>query len=635
MKYVKWTKDTAREQLSKRLRRAFDYRATTQEDTWRENERLLYNAVGYRDYGADASLSFNSERELLDLMDNSAPDIGINKIFKHIRFLHAQMSANPPAITARPVNTDSENRRKADAADRAARYARVQYNLQEKFDQSNLKTLSKGTGCIKTVFDPDKGEMKEFDSENEEVIMFGDICVSSPSMWDLWIDPDAKDLDEVKWVFERVWLSPEEFEARFPDMKDKMKDLQKGKVSNTFDRGSRSFKRTEEVQIPVYLYYEKALAINAMKGRHTWCLEDGTLLRDVIDNPHWDGQLPYHFLTDIDVEDQVYGKSIIEYEAPIQDICNRIDGATLDNIRNHSTVRMIVNTDSCEIEEDAIQDIPTQIIKAKGQGKPDYIDPPAAMPDLVRFRSMLENGGEQMAGLNESLVGDVKREISALALQTAIGAGNTTRRRLFNKFQLQVERVFKHILGLMQIHWDTPRIIEVLGKEHALEAVELQGADLAGGYDLTSTYGTSLSLDPARAREEIMQLWPLLEKAGVPSKTLLGFLKLNELEAIHDRMQLAADRQREIFEEMIANVDRGTPIYIEPEDEMDHAGMLEYAGTYLMSSDFKYLKDESKKLIKQHVKERRQMMIQEMTQAQGQAQPQAQGPQMPQLPVMQ
>jgi hypothetical protein len=207
------------------------------------------------------------------------------------------------------------------------------------------------------------------------------------------------------------------------------------------------------------------------------------------------------------------------------------------------------------------------------------------------------------------MVGDVKREMSSLSIQTAISAGNMVRRRLFNKYQMQCESVFKHILGLMIEHWDTKHLIMVVGKEQAFETAELKGADIDGGYELVTSYGTSLSLDPASRREEIMQLWPLLKEAGVSAKTILSYIKLNELSSILDRNQLASDRQRETFEEMVAKYNMGIPVYIAPEEMQDHSGMLEFAYLYVMTQTYKHLPTEVKGYIVRHINEREQLAV--------------------------
>jgi len=245
---------------------------------------------------------------------------------------------------------------------------------------------------------------------------------------------------------------------------------------------------------------------------------------------------------------------------------------------------------------------------------------PSAMPS---FREQLHVGIDDTMGVNESMFGIQKREQSGFAMQYATQQGNIIRRRLFNKLVKLTEAVYKDYLNIIKENWKETKTITVLGKEKAFEVIDISGADIDGGFDIVVEYGTSLSLDPITRREEILTLMPLFEKAGIQPRALLQMLKLNELDGAYDLLQLANDRQREIFEEMIAN-----NIYIPPEELQDHGNMLAFSYYYLMTSEFKYLAEEHKELIKRHIKEREQLAAQGVgaAQAEGGAPPPAAPP---------
>jgi hypothetical protein len=116
-------------------------------------------------------------------------------------------------------------------------------------------------------------------------------------------------------------------------------------------------------------------------------------------------------------------------------------------------------------------------------------------------------------------------------------------------------------------------------------------------------------------RQEIYQMIPLLKEAGLTARAILGMLKLNELDSLVDRTQLAAIRQREIFERMIAN-----QTYIAPRELQEHKAMLEEAYTYVMSAEYDALPEADKALIDRHIKEREEVA------AQGQAAGAGEGP---------
>jgi hypothetical protein len=191
-------------------------------------------------------------------------------------------------------------------------------------------------------------------------------------------------------------------------------------------------------------------------------------------------------------------------------------------------------------------------------------------------------------------------------MQYATNQGNMIRHRLFNKYVACVESVYKSLLNLARKHWSISRTIHVLGKEQALEATDVKGMDIDGGFDVVGEYGTTLSLDPITRQQQIITLQPLFEKAGVDSRVLLKKLRLNDLEGIFDDFELAGHRQKEIFDEMIA-----TNIYIPPEEQMDHENMMAWSLRYFMTQEFTALPAETKSLLKQHNKDRAALASQE------------------------
>jgi hypothetical protein len=269
--------------------------------------------------------------------------------------------------------------------------------------------------------------------------------------------------------------------------------------------------------------------------------------------------------------------------------------------------------DAAEDLKDQIGGSGWQVINVKGTAaqKPDFINPPTMMPDIYRFRQQLLDGMEQLAGVNESMFGQVKREMSGFSLQTAINAGNMVRRRLFNKYQLFVECIYKAGLRIIQAEWKDARKILVTGQEGALSVAYYSGADLTGGYDLDVEYGASFSLDPASRREEIMQLMPLLKEAGFSMKSILGMLRLNDVGGLFDMATVAARRQLEIIDEMIAKYEeKGMLVYIAPEELEEHQGMLQAAYEFRMSMAYKVLAKEVRQLIDQHIKDRESLSAQ-------------------------
>jgi len=615
MKVKKWDPAQAKKILKKRLEDCKVYRKNL-EPSWLRSEGTVYNTGGIMDLEYSGSTAGVDLEAVISSMDaDEGPSVGVNYAFKNYRFLHAQLSANPPSVIARPTSGDPSDKRSADAADRLIRHAIRAFDMQETIDQSSAATLLYGTGWMKTVWDENKGNIASFDEESGEVEMEGAIDIYAPSTWDVWIDPHAKVWKDVRFAFERKKMTFEEAEYLYPDYSDELKKAVKGQKSvdqSSIERYADAGKRTKlnETMIDIFYYYEKGLPVNGMAGRYVTHLEDGTILGDVKVSPcrYAPGPdeypvafLPFHVLTDIDVKDQVYGKSFVEYCAITQDIINRLDSLTLDNVQAHGVARMVL-PEGCEIAEDSISENPVDVIKITGTQPPHFVSAPTIMPEVGGLRQTLMDGGDHVSGVNESMFGQQSREQSGFSMQYATNQGNMIRRRLFNKYVQFTESVYKQYISLVQKHWDVPQTVRVLGQEKAFEVMDIKGADVAGGFDLVIEYGASFSLDPTARREEIMQLMPVLKEAGMPVQQIMGMMKLNELQNIHDTMQLGSSRQTEIIEEMIIK-----GIYIEPQDWQQHDTYLAYMYTYMQTREFYDLEENIQQLIIQHKEAREQL----------------------------
>jgi hypothetical protein len=640
IKRVVWDDSKTKQEILKRFKNASDVRRAL-EDQWIVNEQSVYSTS---DSAVTSSINSSLESALqvgMASVDGGSSSVNINYTFKNLRFIHAQMSSNPPMIAVSPTTSDQEDRRRADAADRIIRWSLRHYSMQEKVDQLSLHALVYGTGIIKTTWDATKGDILSFDQETDELEMEGDISVTVPFIWNLFLDPDAKSWDEVKYVIERVYMDYEEAMSRWPGKQDELKaaKLDKGADTPYNSNRQRSSQIRDERYNSVELleYWEIGLPTNGYLGRYCITTPNGDVIEPTRPNPFRfrtagavseiesldisdeekearleslpeKAKLPFHILTDIDVPNVVWGRSFIQYTAAIQDNLNRLDSAVLDNIQAHGVARMVV-PESSDVD-DALSNSPWDVIKISGNQPPYFVNAPQMMPEMSKSRVDYINGINDISGVNEAMFGQQSREQSGASMQYATNQGNMVRRRLFNKYTLVVESVYKSILSLVTKHWSTIRTINVLGEENAMEAVDVKGMDVDGGYDVRGEYGTTLSLDPISRREELLQLQPLFEKAGVPTRTTMKLLRLNELEGLFDTIKLAENRQKEIFDEMLAN-----DIYIAPEELEDHENMINHALSWFMSSEFKYLSPEAKTMCKQHVKDRIKLAASEKSEA--------------------
>lgn len=628
MKLKVWDKQTAKKELSRRLREASEYRQRF-EYFWEKNEQLMFDAEGNFQ-----TTSINSSPEYGTYLENSGLDSAqVNQnsayAFKNLRFIHSQMSANPPTVLAEPTTSDPDDRLAASAADRLVEHGRKTYQLADKIDMQTLNTLVYGTGYLIEVWDSGLGEIVDIDDDGN-LSLEGDISVRIPSVWDIFLDQHADESVRVRYYFERQWLPLEEAIGQWPEFEEQLKEAATENKETQRPSNALSDQKPGEV-VEIYTYLEKGLPENGYDGRKALHLKDGTVLGDVGPNPHrflsaetvrkikqkygemgeavvqkkldqipQKAELPLHILTDIDVPGSVYGKSTLDYVGPIQDNLNRLMLTALDNAAAHAAVQVILPAGS-EVAEESIVNVPFNILKISGAQGPYHMQMPQLLGDLGPMMDREIQQINDIMGVNDSMFGQMQRETANATLQSAAAQGSMIRRRLFNKYTQVVENIYIQFLKLCRKHFDVERLYHMIGREHPLEAGEVKTMDLDGGYDLKVTYGASFSLDPIMRREEIARYAPLFKEAGVPNSIILEMLQLAELRGLYDRNKVARERQLEIFDEMIE-----TGSYIAPEENQDHVNMLAASLEYVMTREFFDLEDDEKALINQHIADRKQ-----------------------------
>lgn len=618
MKISTWSPAEAQRELVKRLKAAETARERFVR-LWDRCEQVMFNIGGPRGYkrGTVPDLSQTSMTIMGDDTSGFAEaNSGVNYAFKNVRFIHSQLSANPPSIAIRPLTPDSEDRRKALAGEALKQFAMRQFNMQEYDDNVALSAMIYGTGVGKIYQDPEAGDILAVDPATGEIQTEGAISVEAVSVRHIYIDADATCVKNIRHVFYERYIPYEEAICRWPAAKQAIDSF---RVKDEYEKSTDRYETASwhHDAVKVYEYWEKGTPITGMLGRFALCLQDGTLLEPVTTNPNQFAppaksgkmeddkpqprfpvaRLPFLFFTDIDVPGSVWGMSALMYALDMQNVILDIDSATVDNVYSHSAAHVLI-PESADIQQGALSNSPLDVIKYTGNVPPTFMQPQPVQSATIDLRNTYMAGLDAVFGVNESMFGQQSRETSGFSMQYATNQGNMIRRRLFNKFTMFVEESYKQIFDLVRTHWKTARIIHTIGEENTMNAMSFVGSDIDGGIDIVGEYGTNFSLDPISRRQEIMNLYPILKEAGIEPSKIVEMLRLNDFSK-PSAEALAEARQKEIFFKMIM-----TNTYVPPIEMQDHKNMLAYAYYYVMTKEFDNLPAPHKALIKQHIIDR-------------------------------
>lgn len=644
--------ESAKRRLQRRLKAAKEARSRLVEAQWKRNERYIYRndeilAQRIAPFGVGGGGGTDTD-------DFDDPEmVEISYVFKDLRFLHAQLSSNPPVAKAIPLSSDQAAVVAARGADQCMRWMLRRYELQEVYDLVGLDCLVYGIGIAETLFDHELGEIEDFDEETGELRMSGDLYAGRVSPWDFFPDPSATSRLNLRWAFKRFRVTHDEFLSRWPHLRSLLAGRVKGgdgsaislvgSPNGTTDRSALDLPDDCKDEVELVEYWEAGAPENGMVGRYAVLFfDDCTIIEPPRPSPlslpaplsleerkemaetgrsprrrrPSRAPLPFHIWTDVDVPGRLWGKSFLEYAGPNQELMNNLDSALLELVKVHGIFRLILPP-GAQLEEGQLDNDPARVYRLKSTGTVEGSDikaiPPSGVPgSMAELRSLVRLGIDDMAGVNENMFGQQSREQSGWAMQYAVNQGHMIRRRLFNKAVAFTESLYTLMLRLACYHWDEPQMIEVLGEEHAYDLIELRGVDFDGGYRIQTEYGTSLPLDPVLRRDEILKYMPLLEKAQVPPKMILSALRLADFDKVRDVADLAEDRAREIVDEIVA-----TRLQVEPRRHQDHVGIIAWLKYYVNTAQFKHLPEEAQRLIEDHIDERARFAAQETQPAAG------------------
>lgn len=600
---MKWkiqeiTQEKLKQRIKTELKADMAYRKEMFETQWEINEAAIYPdnaAVMTGDGTAGYQGVVDKFNEIAASMQDSNLVTQTAYCMKYARYLLAQASANPPSCIPTPKTSDYTDRKGALAADAFLTYGRKKVITQEIQDRRMLNTFTYGTGVSKLWFNKAIGPVKT-DVKKETVETFGDIAAYVPSMWDMYFAARAKCEEEIDHAFERTQKSIDECVSRWPEFEDKFRKKEDKKAS-----GSQLYKQHV---VDIWEYWLIGEPWNGYAGCMAYFLfeNDEVTILESDANPFPGARLPYRLQGDIDEPGQIYCRSVIDYIAPLQLILNFLDTTVTKQAEVHGSAKLVI-WGGMKIGSQMNNDY-TKVIEITGRTDgmtPQYIQPASLLQHIPYLRDRVKASMDDLAGLNEATFGQVQREQSGFASQTAINSSNLTRRRFFVKYQKVTEDTCTDYLELVQMHYNEKKMLKITGKEDAFTIGYFKGSDIANKYDFASEYGTSLSLDPSSRREEIMLAQPLMEKAGISARQILGYLRLSDSKNAIDISERAKTRQYEIFDEMEAvYMALGKLEQIKPEKNEEHDIMLEACREYRTSSQFKTLPKELRELIDEH-----------------------------------
>jgi len=497
--------------LSKRWRREETY-----DDTWRRLNDL------YRGRHFDY---FAEEDRVL-----------VNLAFSTINVIAPSIAVNYPKVTVNAVNPD--NAPNAVIAEAVVNYWWRNRNFKDHFRRAVKDFLIFGHGWLKVGYryvEEDRvGQDEDISdpavdanvTQTNTIILQDEPFVERVSPFDVFVDPDATNMDNAKWVCHRVRrpISDVKSDKRYaPSVRSTVEAVTYGRYTD--DPTSKKVYDKDEGYADVYEFYDlrnNTVSVFAEGG-------DGFLIKPK-EMPYSFGH-PFVMLRNYDVPDEFYPIGELEAIEPLQRELN----ATRTQMMNHrkryarkylfrdanfdSNGRSALESDDDNVMVPVQGDVPLGDVVAPF---PALINP----PEFYNQSALIRQDIELVSGVTEFMrggVSEVRRTATEAALiQDAQNARTADKLAVVEKATAEVGR---RVLQLAQQYMTGEQVARVMARDGQPMWVTFDRDYIAGEFDFEVAAGSTQPNNEAFRRQSALQLVDAMApfvSAGVVDVQKLG-----------------------------------------------------------------------------------------------------------------
>lgn len=592
MKPVIYTSDNIKEKLENMVSEFNDHVAY-HSPIWRRSENA-YRSNFYKRY-ADNILN-NRRLELDTNTKEWLCEAEMNHSFSFVRLLHSTLISNEPVVTASPANDSQGARDAASAADTLIRYSKQEYKVKENVDQFILRTFIYGLGCLRVDWNSNLGEIVSYDEKTEEILFRGDNEIRIIEPYNFYLFSNSNNLQDCYGYLEKLYVDIEEAKSIWPDFADKFVAISSD--SNEAYNSEKKARKKKDNKVVIWEYIEIGRPINANLGRHILFTDDFTVLV-LEDNPHKHKKLPIVILPDIIIPNRLFPVSLMEMLNSPQKQLNDLMSRVLENVKLYTKIFITVDRNA-NLNEDALTDIPTIPIMYNGsEGRPPaQMNPPQMGAFVYETYKVLVEMMQQIAGVRDFSRGVMAKAVSGFAANLMIEADSKVQIQLHERYKIAIKNLFELLLSDIQEKWTESRTIKVLNEEDEVEEKAFKGADLQGGYVVTTDFGSTLPIDPAARRQMIQEIGTMAQQWGIKidGNKFFEMLRLGDVMGTFNASEAAAKVQRKERIDMI-KTSKLLPVDYIADDHISH--YVEMYG-FFQTNEYNKLSGSQKALLKEH-----------------------------------
>jgi hypothetical protein len=443
------------------------------------------------------------------------------------------------------------------------------------------------------------GEFPEF--ENVEGVQVkkigeGDLELIVRAPFDIYPDPLATSMNDLRWLIDESVRAPEYVQERYGKKVNPDAPSQSGVVESRTLATAGSSNGGEMLGVRVYEMWEKPCQ-EYPKGRHVvWC--DGALLADE-ENPY--ECIPYFMFRGIEVPGRFWPDSIGTHLRSPQERINKLASQIADNASKFGNPSLLIDA----LADVKYYGVPGEQIMFNGTTQtaaPTFLQPPQMPPYVLQLQDMFGQALKDISGQYEIANGSVPSGVTAASAISLLQQQDATRLGPdIEAMEETISKIGQFVLEQMAKRYSTERIVVIAGQDGVVDIDSFRASATYNVPDVRvkqfSTFPRSIAARQAAIRDTLN----MLLQYGVPlsGAAIARALRDMEVGAVEDIVESYTADQQQIAREH-ADFLRGEQLIGNPVVD-NHPVHIDNHKDLAKSARFRALDPQKQQLLMAHI----------------------------------
>lgn len=513
----------------KELEKWFDNAVLACQDYYRDffqiqmDNLLLYKGIHW----LAAERTANRILDRQGYANNRNPRVVINHLADFVTQWVSRLTRYRPAVAIYPARAQQEDADDAKVAKNVLDYIWYEMRIDEVLQEFARQMKIFGEAYMWILWNPQKGDVHPdyaqaqaqgrvvpiLDSSGNPVlntkgdpmsmdhaIHIGDIDYIIDAPWHVFDQPcrSRRNIDwSIRWHLEDV----EYLRAKYPDRAEEIKpDLD---INNLYT-GYRLDTARLKNQVVVYELFHRSHEFME-KGRYIKRIKNCILENSVL--PYEHGQIPYLYMGDIEVPDQIRSMSFFQQLFPLQHQINACASLVYKSLVLYAHPKMVIQDGSCDMQQLLNE---STVVQYSGGVPPTLLTQSPIAPELFNYLDKLEATANKLSGVFTMSRGEAPSGVRAAKALRVLEEQEDKRAYItavkYNNIGL-VENA-RMTLSVAGTYYDDSdgRLINIVGRDNEFKVLQFKTANLSKPYHIRIENTTALSQSPAARIDEIAEI---------------------------------------------------------------------------------------------------------------------------------